>query len=236
MRTYYINNGNENGGPFTFEELKNQPVYKTTLIWYQGMDEWKHAENIEELNSLFTVQPPPIKRIAPIQDESNDEVVETILGLKKSYFYLAVASLVIFIFIITLNIIQESKKNELELKNKETEFSNEKVKLQRKEFNEQRFQDEVQKRITTENNNKRRKDSINNRLTVIKNELIDNKRQLILAQKDLDEAEEFKLLRSESTRDEQLQIIQNDIEEWRKEINKLENEANRLYLEIETIH
>jgi hypothetical protein len=200
------------------------------------MDEWKHAENIEELNSLFTVQPPPIKRIAPIQDESNDEVVETILGLKKSYFYLAVASLVIFIFIITLNIIQESKKNELELKNKETEFSNEKVKLQRKEFNEQRFQDEVQKRITTENNNKRRKDSINNRLTVIKNELIDNKRQLILAQKDLDEAEEFKLLRSESTRDEQLQIIQNDIEEWRKEINKLENEANRLYLEIETIH
>ena len=31
-------------------------------------------------------------------------------------------------------------------------------------------------------------------------------------------------------------VIQNDIENWKREINQLENEANRLYLILETIH
>jgi hypothetical protein len=37
MKMYYINNGNENGGPFTLEELKQQVVVQP---WF-GNKEWK---------------------------------------------------------------------------------------------------------------------------------------------------------------------------------------------------
>jgi hypothetical protein len=53
MRTYYINNGNENGGPFNLEELKNQQIKENTLVWYQGMDEWKHASDLEDFKLLY---------------------------------------------------------------------------------------------------------------------------------------------------------------------------------------
>jgi hypothetical protein len=36
MRTYYINTGNENGGPFSIEDLKLQNISTATLVWYNG--------------------------------------------------------------------------------------------------------------------------------------------------------------------------------------------------------
>ncbi|WP_367753523.1 GYF domain-containing protein [Flavobacterium sp. WC2430] len=236
MRTYYINNGNENGGPFTLEELKTQQIKETTLVWYQGMDEWKHAIEIADLKPFFNIVPPPIKRASPTQKVESTETSKTILGLKKSYFFLAIAFLAIMIIVLVLNIIQNNKRNELDIKNKQTEFGNEQINLQQKESNEQRIQEEIQKRIESENNNKRRKDSITTRLAEIKSLLIEDKNQLAESKNDLSDAEDFRLLRSESTKDEQIRSIQNDIENWRKEIDQLENEANRLYLELETIH
>lgn len=236
MRTYYINNGNENGGPFTIDELKNQPLYKTTLVWYQGMDEWKYASEISDLDSFFTVLPPPIKRITAQPTVHKKEKSTTIWGLKKSYFFLALAFTLVMSFVLVLTIIQNNKRAELDAKNKQTEFSNEQIELQQKEYNEQQIQNEIQKRIASENNNKRRKDSITNRLTEIKNLIVEDKYQLSQSKNALADAENFKLLRSESTKDEQIMALQNDIQNWIKEIDQLENESNRLYLELETIH
>lgn len=236
MRTYYINNGNENGGPFTLDELKNQQLNKTTLVWYQGMDEWKYAVDIIDFKPFFTVVPPPIKRATPTQKIEPIEPSETILGLKKSYFFLVITFLAIMITVLVLTIIQNNKKNELDLKNKQTEFGNEQIELQQKESNELRIQQEIQKRIESENNNKRRKDSIIIRISEIKNVLIEDKNQLTESKNNLIDAEDFKLLRSESTKDEQIRLIQNEIENWKNEIDQLENEQNRLYLELETIH
>jgi hypothetical protein len=50
---YYINNGNENGGPFTLEELKQQVVVQTTLVWQQGMEDWQYAIDVAELKFLL---------------------------------------------------------------------------------------------------------------------------------------------------------------------------------------
>ena len=145
MRTYYINNGEENGGPFTLAELKNQHLSKATLVWYQGIDEWKYANDIEELQSFFTAVPPPIKYAIPSPEIYPEKTSETILGLKKSHFFLVLLFLAIFIAVLVLNIIQENKRNEIDLKNKQTEFSNEKIILEQNEFNEQRIQEEIKK-------------------------------------------------------------------------------------------
>lgn len=237
MRTYYINSGSENTGPFTLEELKNLQINKNTLVWYEGMDEWKHAVDLVELASFFTVVTPSKKQsttTTPTKDTTKME--QTFFGLKKSYFFLALGFLVIMITVLVLNIIQDNKRNELDVKNKQTEFSNAQTELEQKESNEQLIQQEIQKRIASENNNKRRKDSITIRLSEIKNFLIEDKNQLAEAKNNLSDLENFQQLQSESTLEEQIRLIQNDIANWKREINQLENEANRLYLELETIH
>jgi hypothetical protein len=236
MRTYYINNGNENGGPFTLEELKNQQIKENTLVWYQGMDDWKHAVDLEDLNPFFTGILAPVQQSAYTPEVEVTITSQTIFGLKKSYFFYALAFSAVMITVFSLTIIQNIKRNELDLKNKQTEFGNVQVELQQKESNEQRIQQEIQKRIESENSNKRRKDSIVIRLSEIKILLIEDKHQLAEAQNNLSDAENFKLLRPETSKEEQTLLIQNDIENWKREIDQLENETYMLSLMLERIH
>tara|TARA_R110002126_G_scaffold162125_1_gene310097 strand:+ start:185 stop:892 length:708 start_codon:yes stop_codon:yes gene_type:complete len=235
MRTYYINNGNENGGPFTIEELKLQDISTATLIWYNGMDEWKYAREIEELQFLFNTTPPPIK---PTQQAKTSEQQKqtTVLGLKKSHFLLLALLVVGLLFITVLNVIQNNKKAEIDERNRTTELNNERAKLERKESSEQLIQDEIAARIASENNKVFKKDSINNRLNEVKILLIDKKRQLEAADADLINKQQFKILRSEEDKTNQITASQNTIRALRKEINDLESELNLLYLKLETIH
>lgn len=236
MRTYYINNGNENGGPFTIEELRSQQISTATLVWYNGMDEWKYAVEIEELKHFFNI-PPPIAQISKSIDSTVIKIVpKTIFGLKKSHFILAIVFTVIMIFILVLNIIQNNKKNILDERNRKTELDNAKVRLEQKVDLDQRIQNEIQLKIASENSNNFRKDSVNNRLFEIKNLLIVNKSKLTKANINLDAAQKFKLLRSEDSKEEQISALENEIQFIKDEIDKLEIETNRLYLLLETIH
>lgn len=61
MKKYYLQNGNENIGPFSIEELKTKGITKNTLIWCEGMSDWTEASKINELASILNSTPPPIK-------------------------------------------------------------------------------------------------------------------------------------------------------------------------------
>jgi preprotein translocase subunit SecG len=235
MKTYFINNGTENGGPFTIEELKLQAISKATLVWYSGMDEWKYADQIAELQFLFTTPPQAINQAQP-HNSAKKKSRKTILGLQKSHFFLSVIFVVIMIFILVINIIQYNKKSLLDEKNKKTEFANEKIKLEQKVSTEQRIQEEIQKKIATENSNNFKKDSITNRIAEVKVLLSNKKNLLVTAENDLISTLKFKLLRSEEDKTEQLDLDQNAITILKKEIDNLDTELNRLYLQLETIH
>jgi hypothetical protein len=236
MRTYYINNGNENAGPFMLEELKTQQIKENTLVWSQGMDEWKHAIDFAEFKPFFTEIVVPVKKTTFPPQVKPTKKGQTVFGLTKAYFFYVLGFSAIMITVFILTIIQNNKRNELDLKNKQTEFGNVQVELQQKESNEQRIQQEIQKRIESENNNKRRKDSITICLSEIKILLIDDKEKLAEAQNNLSDAENFKLLRPATTKEEQILLIQNEIEKWEREVDQLENEANRLSLMLERIN
>jgi hypothetical protein len=72
------------------------------------MDEWKHAHEIEELNS-FKVIPPPIKQVIATPEIEQQETSATILGLKKSHFFsnIILAILQSYLFSISFKIIKE---------------------------------------------------------------------------------------------------------------------------------
>lgn len=60
MKKYFYSDGKEKFGPFSFEELKTENITKDTLIWFEGLEDWKPAREIGEFEEIFKLIPPPI--------------------------------------------------------------------------------------------------------------------------------------------------------------------------------
>ncbi len=74
---YHYNDGVTNYGPFTLEQLKQQPINRNTQIWYTGLPAWKPAYEIPELAYLFGAPPvqgpPPVRQVyaqSPVQGQA----------------------------------------------------------------------------------------------------------------------------------------------------------------------
>lgn len=52
-RYFYIDTEGKQKGTFSPEELRQEPVKRDTLVWTQGMEQWKRAEEVAELSLLF---------------------------------------------------------------------------------------------------------------------------------------------------------------------------------------
>ncbi len=52
-RYFYIDNTGKQNGPFTPEELRVEAIKRYTLVWTNDMVDWKPANEVEELQSLF---------------------------------------------------------------------------------------------------------------------------------------------------------------------------------------
>ncbi|MDC8001533.1 GYF domain-containing protein [Aequorivita todarodis] len=95
MKKYFYSNDNQKNGPYTFEELKNENIKKETLIWYEGLDDWTKAGDLNEMIPILELNPPSFSEIKQdseliekpeIQFEEKNQTfkkVET-LGLKKA--------------------------------------------------------------------------------------------------------------------------------------------------------
>lgn len=58
MNAYFIKTDKKQYGPLTLEMLKVLPIYRDTMLWRKGVDEWQKAEEFPELQSIFTNAPP----------------------------------------------------------------------------------------------------------------------------------------------------------------------------------
>ena len=54
-RYFYIDSEGKQKGTFTPEELKDEHIGKNTLVWTQGMEEWKRAYDVVDLQPLFDI-------------------------------------------------------------------------------------------------------------------------------------------------------------------------------------
>lgn len=57
---FFIIRNNQQFGPFSIAELRLQNITPDTLVWKEGMPEWKAANTQPELSELFNTTPPPI--------------------------------------------------------------------------------------------------------------------------------------------------------------------------------
>ncbi len=75
-RYFYIDSEGKQKGPLTLDELRIEHIRKENLVWTQGMPEWKPANEVIELKSLFELSqttthnqynttPPPYQQATP---------------------------------------------------------------------------------------------------------------------------------------------------------------------------
>lgn len=60
MKKYFYSNGQDKEGPLSIEELKGENIKSDTMIWYEGMDDWTPAIEIEEIKFILELNPPEV--------------------------------------------------------------------------------------------------------------------------------------------------------------------------------
>lgn len=104
MKFFIIDKEEKRKGPFSIDELKAFKITGETIVWHDGLDGWKKAEEIEELKEILIKLPPPfIKKTTinepieePINEIQNQENNPTplIKTEKKSNFDFATITLI----------------------------------------------------------------------------------------------------------------------------------------------
>jgi len=116
MRRYYIHDGQMEKGPFDFEELKSQSLSKETPVWYESLDKWAIAGNLDELKEYFNKKstPPPFpgtivkKELSGNGVMNRHEILNSFSDAEEiypQYKKSSLALLVIIFIIITIIII-----------------------------------------------------------------------------------------------------------------------------------
>lgn len=236
MKKYYLHNGIESSGPFDLAELEMKQITAATPVWFSGMPDWKTAAEIEELQTILKVTPPPFKTAAPpppAPTQKKKEKNPKIMGLRKNTFYIVSLFLVLITGSIFLTILQENRRIDFEQKNDKTEKENRQFQLQEKEIQEQRQRLAEQEKLEAERIAKERKETINSRLSEIRIKQIENQTLLEDAKNRLVKANEFQFFRTADEKTKEINLVQTTINQLKSSIDSLENERDQLSSELE---
>jgi len=105
MIQYFVARLGESHGPYTIEALKDQNITQDTLIWYEGLIDWKRAEDIEEIRmTLFT--PISVPENPPAEKPSNSKWLMPADGIVITVF------VIMFLILLTLGFFLNPKEAE----------------------------------------------------------------------------------------------------------------------------
>lgn len=62
-REYFVVINGKQEGPFNLKSLQFKNLNKETLVWYDGLNEWMKAGELEELKSVVKATPPPVGNV-----------------------------------------------------------------------------------------------------------------------------------------------------------------------------
>lgn len=236
MKKYYLHDGTESSGPFDLEELKTKNITKASPVWFEGMQHWKTASEIPELNFLFVASPPPISSFSstkPVHKEEKVKEVRKILGLASSTFFIVCVVLVLATSTVIFNNLRENKSRELRVKNHKTEVENHQLEEQQKELEQQKLLEEEAKKAAEERAIEDKKQADSDRIIEIEKLIAISKSNLEATNSKLKNASGFKVLRTPEEKKEELNALNKKIDSINTEIDQLKIESNQLKLKSE---
>jgi len=120
---YYDSDGTNQYGPFSIEELSDKKIIKETLIWHEGIEDWKKASDIPELANIIAQTPPPISKTPPDIKNKITETQSLLKSGKKKYKIVIIA--LIIILSITSLLVVNFYVNSYNNSTSEEDYSNE---------------------------------------------------------------------------------------------------------------
>jgi hypothetical protein len=109
MKKYHYSDGQSQFGPFSIDELKDLPIKRDTFVWFEGLESWTKAGEIEELKELFKSTPPPFTSSASspppfTQKPQNTTQQQTYQPKKTSFFAkpLVIVAMSLFVVVVLL--------------------------------------------------------------------------------------------------------------------------------------
>lgn len=82
MKKYFYSNGKKQFGPLTFEEVGQKDISDETLIWFEGLEDWKKARDIDHLQPILEQKPPLL-----ITEEQNTLIEQKVNKSKNEKRY-----------------------------------------------------------------------------------------------------------------------------------------------------
>jgi hypothetical protein len=93
---YFFAQGDQQRGPYTLEQLAPLGLKPDTLVWHDGLPEWKQAGALPELASLFAPRRPIAGVVPPAASAPAPALVyQTAAGIGGHTNGMAIASLVL---------------------------------------------------------------------------------------------------------------------------------------------
>jgi hypothetical protein len=213
MKKFYVFKDERQIGPFSKEDLVSIPVTSETLVWFEGAYDWTKAEDIAELQDVLKKVPPPIKStgaatpppVVKATVQESKKRVDSPKRSKTSIFLiitvlLLVAGVAAFLFV--------------ENEGQKARVANEMMDLRMKLSEQERIE------------NARKEEEARQIRSQLKKEYDLTLTNLRAAKIKLDDLQKFKLLRSASEKEAQ-------VEEQLEIIRELENELERLERTLE---
>ena len=217
MKKYYINNGEQNLGPFDLNDLKSKGIDRDTLVWFFGLERWSRARSIPELKELFRTS---LQRREGGFRESVDD--ETASFFKDRLLLFVAAGLLLgfgilfYSFYITSTITKDEQRSHNELQESKELF------LQERVVSVQALPKKLPLLLAAE------KKASTKRIAQIEIELAIAGQNLAAAEQELMGARYFQFLRMSDVRQQEIEAANKKIEVWKDEIKLLKAEMHGL--------
>jgi len=78
MKKYYYNDGKQNHGPFTLEEMAEKTINTETLVWFPELEGWQKAGSVPEIKGIL-----PEEKVVKAEPEAKVEAKEVVVEEKK---------------------------------------------------------------------------------------------------------------------------------------------------------
>jgi hypothetical protein len=88
MENYYYIKCGQKIGPVNKEKLISK-VDENTLVWHEGLDDWKKASEFEELEGIYIFKPPPTPKEQKIKNVNKEFFEKT---LKQLFWFYIITS------------------------------------------------------------------------------------------------------------------------------------------------
>ena len=225
MKKYYIFIDGRQIGPLTHDDVKKLYPKEDTLVWFMGLDNWTTIKYIPELSDciVHTTYPilstniptPPVPTNRSIQNHSNSNKTSLPAKANKKTTILIVSLISAILIISTIAIIVFLKQKEKE----ELEYQKQ-VEIERVQAEQRKMEAEQKKREIQEA-----------RETLKKIEQLKNQRTVLLmmiegCQKKYEEAQSFHFLRTSSEKQEQLNAIRAESQQYLQQLANIDAELS----------